>query len=76
MLRLASTVIALPKRVRVLLKVAISALVVSEVEPGAAAGVQLESVTQAMSALTFQAALAAWAEWVARRSVAIEPARI
>ena len=76
MLRLASTVIALPKRVRVVLKVAISVLVVPETAPGAAAGVQLESVTQSPLALTFQAAFAAWAEWVASTSVAIEPARI
>ena len=58
MLRLASSVIALPKRVRVVLKVATSVLVVPEIEPGAAA-VQLESVVQRPSALTFHAESAA-----------------
>jgi hypothetical protein len=62
--------------VRVVLKVATSALAVPETARGAAAGVQLESVTQAPSALTFRAALAAWAEWVASTRAAMDPARV
>ena len=72
--RLASTVTACGA-VSVKPNVAMSALAVSSVAPGAAAGVQLLPAAQAPSAFTFHEALAPRAEWAARKA-AMEPARM